>query len=106
MGLALVDELEFEVVGTNSNGARVPLGDDANPESTETSEGDAEAVVGGETLGLDPVAFGVGNDENLAVGKHAIYVEDEDFDVFRAGFNGEVRGEMRSSLMIPWRSRG
>lgn len=97
VGLSLIDELKLKVVGANSNGARVPLGDDTDPQSTQTSKRDAEAIVGGETLGLDPIAFGVGNDENLAVGENAIYIEDKDFNVFRAGFNGH-------SLMIPWRA--
>jgi hypothetical protein len=97
VGLALVDELEFKVVGADSNRARVPLGYDADPQPPQTSKGDAKAVVGGKTLGLDPIAFGVGNDENLTVGENAIYVEDEDFDVFRAGFSGHP-------LMIPWRA--
>ena len=35
-----------------------------------------------------PLTFGVGDDEDLAVGEDAVYVEDEDFDVFGAGFSG------------------
>ena len=56
VGLALVDELELEVVGADGNGLGVALGDDADAEAAEASEGDAEAVVGGEAFGLDAVA--------------------------------------------------
>jgi len=97
VGLALVNELELQIVGADSDGTGVAFGDDADPQTAQTSQRDPEAVVGGEALGLDPIAFSVGNDEDLAVGENAIYVEDEDFDVFRAGFSGH-------SLMIPWRA--
>ena len=56
VGLALVDELELEVVGADGYGLGVALGDDADAEAAETAEGDAEAVVGGEAFGLDAVA--------------------------------------------------
>ena len=97
MGLALVDELELEVVGADGYGLGVSLGDDADAEAAETTEGDAEAVVGGEAFGLDAVAVGVWDDEDLAVGEDAVDVEDEYFDVFGAGFSGH-------SMMIPWRA--
>ena len=99
MGLALVDELELEVVGADGDGLGLALGDDADAEAAETGEGDAEAIVGGEAFGLDSVAVGVGDDEDLAVGEDAVDVEDEDFDVFSAGFSGH-------SMMIPWRIVG
>ena len=54
VGLALVDELELQVVGADGDGLRVALGDDADAEATETAERDAEAVVGGKAFGLDP----------------------------------------------------
>jgi hypothetical protein len=92
--LALVDELEFEVVGAYGYRLGVPLGDDANAKTTETAEGDAEAVVGSKTFGLDAVTGCIGDDEDLAVGEDAVYVKDEDFYVFGAGFSGH-------STMIP-----
>ena len=58
VGLALVDELEFEVVGADGYGLGVALGDDADAEAAEAAEGDAETVVGGEAFGLDAVAVG------------------------------------------------
>jgi hypothetical protein len=96
VGLALVDELELEIVGADGYGLGVALGDDADAEAAETPEGDAKAVVRGETLGLNAMAFCVGDDEDLAVGEDTVYVEDEDFDVFGAGFSGH-------SMMIPER---
>ena len=57
MGLTLVDELELEVVGADGDGLGVALGDDADAETAETAERDAEAVVGGEAFGLDAVAL-------------------------------------------------
>src|SRR5579871_1170228 len=82
VGLALVDELELEVAGTDGYGLRVALGDDADSQASEATERDAEAVVGSEALGLDSLPVWAGDDEDLAVGEDAIYVEDEDFDVF------------------------
>ncbi len=46
--------------------------------------------MGGEAFGFDALPFGVGDDEDLAVGEDAVYVEDEDFDVFCAGFSGDL----------------
>ena len=46
-----------------------------------------------------PWPSGVGDDEDLAVGEDAVDVEDEDFDVFCAGFSGHL-------TMIPWRAIG
>ena len=57
VGLALVDELELEVVGADGYGLGVALGDDADAEAAETTEGDAEAVVGGEAFGLDALGL-------------------------------------------------
>ena len=97
VSLALVNELELKVVGADGYGLGVALGDDADAETAETAEGDAEAVVGGEALGLDAVTLCVGDDEDLAVGEDAVHVEDEDFYVLSAGFSGH-------ELMIPWRT--
>jgi hypothetical protein len=44
--------------------------------------------VGGEAFGLDSVALGIGDDEDLAVSEDAVYVENKDFDIFGAGFSG------------------
>jgi hypothetical protein len=89
VGLALVDELEFEVVGADGDGAGLALGDDADAESAEAGEGDAKAVVCGEALCFD--AFGLGgrgfrDNKDLAVGEDAVYVEDEDFNLAGAVF--------------------
>ncbi len=97
VGLALVDELELEVVGADGDGLGVALGDDADAETAETAEGDTEAVVGREAFCFDAMTLGVGNDEDLTVREDAVYVKDEDFYVFSAGFSGH-------SMMIPWRT--
>ena len=91
VGLALIDELELEVVGADGYGLGLALGDDADAESAEATERDAEAVVGGEAFGLDAVAVGAGDDEDLAVGEDAVDVEDEDFNVFGAGFSSHLK---------------
>ncbi len=101
VGLALVDELELEVAGADGYGLRVALGDDADAQATEAAERDAEAVVGGEALGLDSLPVGAGDDEDLAVGEDAVDVEDEDFDIFCEVFCGH-------GLIIacqPWNQR-
>jgi hypothetical protein len=97
--LALVDELEPEVVGADGDGAGLALGDDADTEASETGEGDAEAIVGAEALELEAVGVGsggLGDEVELAVGEDTVDVEDEDFD-----FAGAV---LRTHLvMIPGR---
>jgi hypothetical protein len=82
--LALVDELEPEVVGADGHGAGLALGDDADAETSEAGQGDAEAVVGAEALELETGSIGgggFGNKVELAVGEDAVDVEDEDFNV-------------------------
>ena len=90
VGLALIDELQLQIVGADGDGLRLALGDDADAQATETGERDAETVVGGEAFGFDSMAVGTGNDEDLAVGEDAVDVEDEDFDVFCAGFSSHL----------------
>jgi hypothetical protein len=97
VGLALVDELELEIVGTDRYGLGVALGDDADAEAAETAQGDAKTVVGREALCFDAMTFGVWNDEDLTVSEDAVYVKDKDFYVFSPGFCGH-------SMMIPWRT--
>jgi hypothetical protein len=43
--------------------------------------------MGGETLGLNSLAVGPGDDEDLAIGQDSIHVEDEDFDFLSAFFS-------------------
>ena len=60
VGLALVDELELEVAGADGDGRGFALGDDADAQAAEARQGDAEAIVGGEALEFEAVAFAVG----------------------------------------------
>jgi len=97
VGLALVDELEFEVLGADGDGGGLALGDEADAQAAETGESDSEAVVGGEALEFEAGVFAVGTrlavvfreEEELAVGEDSIDVEDEDFDAAGAVFRGE-----------------
>ncbi len=82
VGLALVDELELEVAGADGYRLRVALGDDADAEAAEATKADAETIVCGEAFGFNSLPVGARDDEDLAVGEDAVYVEDEDFDIF------------------------
>ena len=60
VGLALVDELEPEVLRADGDGGGFALGDKADAQAAEASEGDAEAVVGGEAFDFEAGVFAVG----------------------------------------------
>ena len=104
--LALVDELEAEVVGADGDGAGLALGDDADAQATEAGEGDAEAVVGAEALELEAGGVGgggFGHEVELAVGEDAVDVEDEDFDVAGAVLRTHpimIPGKKNFTLML------
>ncbi len=69
------------------------LGDDADPNTGEAGERDAETVVGGEALDLDAFGFSasaVREYEDLAVSEDAVDVEDEDFDLIGACFRTQT----------------
>lgn len=109
VGLALVDELKPEVAGADGDGGGFALGDNADTQTAEAREGDTEAVVCGEALEFEAVLLavgvGLGEEEELAVGENAVYVEDEDFDVAGAVFCGGTCREGHA-LMIAWRVLG
>ena len=94
--LALVYELELEVLGANRNCGRLALGDDADPKAAEACERNPQAVMCSESFYLKAMAFAVEaglavifrDEEELAVGEDSIDVEDEDFDAAGAVFRG------------------
>ena len=95
--LALVDELEAEILGADSDGSGFALGDEADAQAAEPlREGDPQAVVGSKTLHFQPVPLSVGagqavifgDEEELAVGQDAIDVKDENLDAAGAIFRG------------------
>jgi hypothetical protein len=55
--------------------------------------------MGGEAFEFNAVSVRPGDDEDLAIGEDTVDVEDEDFDIFGAGFSGHL-------LMIACRASG
>ena len=72
VGLALIDELEFEVAGADGDSGGLAFGNNADAQAAEAGEGDAEAIVGSEAFEFEAVLFafgvGLGKEEELAVG--------------------------------------
>lgn len=94
--LALIDELQAQIAGADGDGGRLALGDEADAQSAETRDIDAEAVVRGESLELQTVGLTVwaglatilGKEVELTVGEDSIDIEEQDFYAASAVFRG------------------
>ena len=118
---ALADELQFQVAGAKGYSFRNSLRDQTGFDASEASQGDRGAVVGVEAFGFDQglaletesslaaLVDGLledgllrsrrsGENEEFAVGKDSVYVEEKEFDFAGAGLSGEFghRGNFSS----------
>ena len=75
--LALVHVVDLEVSRADGNDLRLALGDPTNLEPAEASQGYAHAVMRAEAFDLGAASIRVRDDGDVAVGEHAIDVEQE-----------------------------
>ena len=104
VALALVHKLDLEILGADGDRARVALGDQADAETADAGERDAEAVVSGEALELDAVGVrrgGFGQNVDLAVREDAVDVEDDEFDIARAVLCGGHAAMISAARLLP-----
>ncbi len=85
--LPLVHKLQLQVPCPDRDRLRLPLCDNADPQSAQPGQRDTQPIVGGEALHLDRLPFAARNDVDLSVGQHSVNVKDEHPDLSSANFS-------------------